>query len=468
MKEIASSIMEDASALQDLTSGSSPAADKKCQDHEGINIKKFDEIACNASSSVYGREDKGPYQSIRGSCSKLVTVVNKICLAIQEGEYDGKANVDPKHVNPVSKRASKVKAEICDMEGLGLKLEAKDTDIKELRKHLKLKQEELSEGNVRLGLVEKKLENASREADDRVEKVQKRLQELQQVSKKKEREFDETLDHMQGDIDALEREKSELKTRLNTLSKKTLLEGLSRSQGQPSGIAAVVAGTASAPGMSGGQGTQVVIQDSPMLVEQLDVLRNAVRHLKRENTRLRSSQTKAVFTLDPLILPKKPTGLASPTGFVELDSETAQPSQLLSLVRRTNQVQKELEDVCACPSVVDITRRKPGQLPAVTTATPKNQLLNNITKVHDLNNYVTQLQNEIRRYATRQRPGAQAKSDFSEFNSNTYTKAAHERLSTSVCIGKIRVPVGKGEEPKVVALNLQPQHLKEIHEHFRL
>ena len=42
------------------------------------------------------------------------------------------------------------------------------------------------------------------------------------------REFEETYDTLQSEIDSLEQEKSELKERLRVLSKKTLLEGLTR------------------------------------------------------------------------------------------------------------------------------------------------------------------------------------------------------------------------------------------------
>lgn len=46
------------------------------------------------------------------------------------------------------------------------------------------------------------------------------------------------MDALQADIDALEKEKLELKKRLDTLSKKTLLQDLAR---QTSGIGALVA-----------------------------------------------------------------------------------------------------------------------------------------------------------------------------------------------------------------------------------
>ena len=57
------------------------------------------------------------------------------------------------------------------------------------------------------------------------------------------REFEETMDALQADIDALEHEKADLKERLKVLSKKTLLEGLSRQTSQ-SGISTVVSANA--------------------------------------------------------------------------------------------------------------------------------------------------------------------------------------------------------------------------------
>lgn len=47
-----------------------------------------------------------------------------------------------------------------------------------------------------------------------------------------DREFEQTMDALQADIDTLEQEKLELKERLSVLSKKTLLEGLTRQAGQ--------------------------------------------------------------------------------------------------------------------------------------------------------------------------------------------------------------------------------------------
>jgi len=57
------------------------------------------------------------------------------------------------------------------------------------------------------------------------------LEDVQLMLQRKEREFEATLEHFQSDIESLESERGELKEKLMSFSKRTLLEGLSRSAG---------------------------------------------------------------------------------------------------------------------------------------------------------------------------------------------------------------------------------------------
>ncbi len=50
-----------------------------------------------------------------------------------------------------------------------------------------LQQEELSEQQVRVGLLEKKVENANKDSEDKVEKVQQKLEDASLLLKKKEK-----------------------------------------------------------------------------------------------------------------------------------------------------------------------------------------------------------------------------------------------------------------------------------------
>jgi hypothetical protein len=61
---------------------------------------------------------------------------------------------------------------------------------------------------------------------------QRKLDDAQQLLKRKEKEFEETMDHLQADFDSLETERGELKEKLKNYSKKALIEGISKVAGK--------------------------------------------------------------------------------------------------------------------------------------------------------------------------------------------------------------------------------------------
>ena len=63
---------------------------------------------------------------------------------------------------------------------------------------------------MKLSLLEKKLDSAAKDAEERIQKVQTWLEETQTLLRK-EKEFEETMYSLQADIDQLEAEKAELK-----------------------------------------------------------------------------------------------------------------------------------------------------------------------------------------------------------------------------------------------------------------
>uniref|UniRef100_A0A673C716 Dynactin subunit 1 n=1 Tax=Sphaeramia orbicularis TaxID=375764 RepID=A0A673C716_9TELE len=251
-----------------------------------------------------------------------------------------------KNPPPVDLRAAALRAEITDAEGLGMKLEDRETVIKELKKSLKIKGEELSEANVRLSLLEKKLDSSSKDADERVEKIQTRLDEAQTLLKKKEKEFEETMDALQADIDQLEAEKTELKQRINSQSKMTV-DGL-RGSGS-TGIASIVTGITGANLMSGvGPGSGVQVMDSPLLTQQIQAQRLCIKHLKNDNNRLKAERMRAqLASLPPLHVTKLPS---KDGGGPEVVSS--------ALYRKTDQLLETLLQMSANVKVVDVTGKQ--------------------------------------------------------------------------------------------------------------
>ncbi|XP_060103211.1 dynactin subunit 1 [Heteronotia binoei] len=415
-------------------------------ENEGLQALKLEDLAFKASEQIYGVQGINPHECLRQSCSILIATMNKMATAMQEGEYDAD-RPQSKPPPPVELRAAALRAEITDAEGLGLRLEDRETVIKELKKSLKIKGEELSEANVRLSLLEKKLDSASKDADDRVEKIQARLNETQALLKKKEKEFEETMDALQADIDQLESEKMELKQRLNTQSKRTI-EGL-RGAPASSGIASVLSGIAGGVGagqmVMGGSGP-VQVKDSPLLLQQIDALQLSLQHLKNQNNQLKGAQMRReLASLPPLQVPK----LSLPK------DRQAEEGASGSLYRKTSQLLETLYQMSASMKVVDVTRQK-------TAISPAAQLLEQTARLKSLSETVERLKDEVMKKTVLQHPGASVPSDFGTFPSAPFLKAKEEQKEDTVFIGKVTFPCqpGHGQVHKVV---LTPEQLHKLH-----
>uniref|UniRef100_A0A3P8S7M2 Dynactin subunit 1 n=1 Tax=Amphiprion percula TaxID=161767 RepID=A0A3P8S7M2_AMPPE len=414
-------------------------------EQEGLSAVKLEDVAFKAGEQIYGSQGANPYECLRQSCSIVIATMNKMATAMQEGEYDSE-KPQSKNPPPVDVRSAALRAEITDAEGLGMKLEDRETVIKELKKSLKIKGEELSEANVRLSLLEKKLDSSSKDADERVEKIQTRLDEAQTLLKKKEKEFEETMDALQADIDQLESEKAELKQRINSQSKMTI-DGL-RGTG-PSGIASIVTGMTGANMMSGvGSGSGVQVIDSPLLTQQIEAQRLCIKHLKNENNRLKAEKMRAqLASLPPLHVTKLPSR----------DGE--RPEVLSSaLYRKTDQLLETLLQMSANVKVVDITGKSP--------VTPGGQLLEQTARLQSLSDTLDRLKDEVAEHVVNQQPGARVSSDFATFPSTSFVKAKEEKQGDTVLVGRVMVPCARGQE-QIHRLVLSQSELQRVHSLLR-
>uniref|UniRef100_A0A8D3A6V3 Dynactin subunit 1 n=1 Tax=Scophthalmus maximus TaxID=52904 RepID=A0A8D3A6V3_SCOMX len=408
-------------------------------EQEGLSAVKLEDVAFKAGEQIYGSQGANPHECLRQSCGMVIATMNKMATAMQEGEYDSEKPQN-KNPPPVDVRASALRAEITDAEGLGMKLEDRETVIKELKKSLKIKGEELSEANIRLSLLEKKLDSSSKDADERVEKIQTRLDEAQTLLKKKEKEFEETMDALQADIDQLESEKAELKQRINSQSKMTI-DGL-RGAG-PSGIASIVTGIA---GVGSASGVQVI--DSPLLTQQIEAQRLCIKQLKNDNNRLKAERMRAqLAALPPLHVTKLPSG------------DGGRPEVLSSaLYRKTDQLRETLLQMSANVKVVDITGKSP--------VTPGAQLLEQTARLQSLSDTLDRLKDEVAEHVVNQQPGARVTSDFATFPSASFVKAKEEKQGDTVLVGRVMMPCARGQE-QVHRLVLSQTQLHRVHSLLR-
>ncbi|XP_041989134.1 dynactin subunit 1 isoform X3 [Aricia agestis] len=168
-------------------------------------------------------EEQGPVKTIRAALALVTADVAQLATFAQDKEYDAMAltNVPvEKPTPPIVVRAQHVKKQLEETKTLTIRLENKEADIKELRKALKAKQEEVSEMQIRRELGERKLSAAARDAELRAEQLQRRLDDAHNQLKRKEKEFEETMDHLQQDIDSLESERGALRDKLKLYAKR--------------------------------------------------------------------------------------------------------------------------------------------------------------------------------------------------------------------------------------------------------
>merc|ERR1740122_762720 len=135
------------------------------------------------------------------------------------------------------------------------------------------------------------------------------------------------------------------------MSKKALIEGLTKSS------------MSASPGPTSlGPSVPSPVKDSPLLVQQLQDMRQAVESLQASNARLVADDLRdRISRLAPLNLPR-PTvaGVGEEVAGEKGDAskEDSEEQTLGQLMKRCNKAREELYSLLANPVVVDITRTK--------------------------------------------------------------------------------------------------------------
>jgi len=207
--------------------------------------KEEDIIFLNLDTFLKHLTNLGGSQFIEDTFSSLVNLCTQVTSGLQQGDYD-EENSNSLHQqeeqqlysisslnsldvkNPLKQRAEYIKAQSGEVNDLKIKLEAEQAEVGKLTKLLKAKNDDWQEMKIRKDLFERKLQVANQEADERIARLQNELDDLTNTLKRKEKENEETMNHLQADIDALESEKGDLKEKIKQLSRKSL-EGINRS-----------------------------------------------------------------------------------------------------------------------------------------------------------------------------------------------------------------------------------------------
>ncbi|XP_063689009.1 dynactin subunit 1-like isoform X4 [Bolinopsis microptera] len=342
---------------------------------------------------------------IKAHTGSLLPSLQQMAKNIQDGDYDQLGDADTKSEPPYDARAKQFKEQFSLGDQLKIQLEYKTNENFELKKMVKIKGEEVSQQAVRADMLEKRLENARRDGDGKLDTLKSELSEAKKTISDKDRQFEETMDHLQEDIEALESEKTTLKTKLEQASKRAprahLTESILAEQasGQPGSV-------------------KVIVEDSPATLSKLESLQNYAQLVQDENVKLMADSLKTkLAALPPLTVPtRKSPDIACERNVSELHQ------QLLSIIANTK--------------VIDITKKTNGKLPADVLAEQKS------SQVCLHNQYLRlklQAQKEMGRYYG---AGGFIQTPNGEFVTPEFARVLKEKESSRM-FGKITIPYAK-------------------------
>merc|ERR1740128_703081 len=386
----------------------------------GVPAPKVQEALHTAVDTVTEFGDQG-IEFCTNSLSSALAKLSVISASVQSGEYDFDGSREQKPVQPIFLRAEEIKNEIKDASQLKYKLEARDIDIKDLKKLLRVKQEELSEMQVRKDLLEKKLSDSTKDSELMIEKLQRKLDDAHNLLRRKEKEFEETMDHLQADIDSLESERGELKDKVKQMSKKVLIQGISKQPNLEAGGPASLGPSIPSP-----------VRDSPLLVQQVRDMRAAVASLQHSKARLQGQDIRErLAKLKPIKIPKKTIGELSE----KTDKGKESASELGDLMRRCNTARSDLFSLLCSQSVVDLSR-PPGTSLKTDKGVQEREL-----REAALRSEVDKLSLKTAKLMTGKLDGGTVSSSFGSFASNSAARAVNEKEYT--LMGRINLDGGK-------------------------
>lgn len=143
-----------------------------------ISNAKLWELLSQLSERVYEQDDRGVTQNIRNLLTNANTDMSQLAQYLLDHEYEIMSAVqNEKPTPPIVLRAQIVKKHLEETKTLTATLENRDAEIRQLKMSLKMKQNELSEMQIRKDLAEKKLSVLQQDHESNSSRLQASLDE---------------------------------------------------------------------------------------------------------------------------------------------------------------------------------------------------------------------------------------------------------------------------------------------------
>lgn len=302
--------------------------DTKRGSHEVLELSAIQQAIRERGDEVFEMIESTMWES---ALRTLKSLTNELEITNAQIERDDKLDKIVTKVAPWIQRASDIKAEVVVNHELEHKLQQHNEEIIKLIKDVRLKDQALQESDVKVSLLEKRMEVAKRE----VEQI-KSLEEALEKSSNQEQMYAEAVENLQNEYDILEAENNMLKKEANKREEKR--QSILRKANFDLSI----------------EGDDMATNSSTMqemagsyyeMTSQMETLKASIRYLRAENAQLKSSDFVRSLKLDTNTLAPVKTDVKS--------------EELRSVARETRVLMKDMRVAGASPRVIQLSS-KPG------------------------------------------------------------------------------------------------------------
>ncbi|KAI0801398.1 dynactin [Fomes fomentarius] len=291
-------------------------------------------------------DDSSPWESVGEFLNQVMQEAGRIVPLSLESENTLKIL----GTAPWVSRIDEIKAATAVNVEAERKVAQLNDEMQALARSLRVKDQTIQETGVKIELMERRMEMVKKQADTITD-----LENELAKARKQERAYEEAMEQLQADLDALEQDNSKLKAIANNPER------------QPSTTQVVEPETVP---------TESNLETS-YLLEQLEALRGTVRFLRSENSFLKGQDLlKEIENLPalPEPFPREPTPPLVPSTLSDSDSdsddEPRPPPTLRSLAVESKLLYREVIKYTSSPRLVDLSvlREKREGGPATTRA----------------------------------------------------------------------------------------------------
>lgn len=274
------------------------------------------------------------WEAVAEFFTKVSQEVNTLIQAASESENVQKIS----GVAPWISRIPEIKSATAVNVEAERKLAQLNDEMQALVRTLKAKDQHIQESSVKIELMERRMEGVKKQGEMIAD-----LEAELQKARKQERAYEEAMEQLQSDLDALEQDNKKLKAAASSVERQA------------------------STGVQPAETESVQVEgnlETSYLLEQLDALRRTVRFLRTENSFLKGQDLlREIEALPKLPLPmsRQQTPPLVPSGLSDTDDSDSEgpstPVSLTTLAAESKLLYREVFKYTASPRVVDITSR---------------------------------------------------------------------------------------------------------------